>query len=405
MVWLVGPAFDVNKALPSVNLSPLHYAVKSSSVEVVKVLLKHPGIHLNDRDSRGNTVFQSATGNSAVVNWICKEKIMAVGGYSTQTCQEVLAPPPKSSVGFDPVVTFLVSAGLLCGAIMCCIWLAQIISASPAAPRSETRAQNPQPVPPPFRQNPQPLPTTLRQNAQPLPPTLGQNTPLLTTTLGRCIICDENNVELMEVNATCRHRFCLGCIQQQISTTLKARNTQVKCLECGQFASPQVINVAASHQDILLLDQIVRSRSPNFRHCLGPKCGHGQVGYFVVFSFSGVCILPSPSPHPLQIHNPAGPTVACEECEFSMCFLHQVPANGHDCVQFEIQQVPVATMKLIESTSKKCPKCHHWIEKNDGCDHMTCRCSHQFCWVCSADYDPIRKHGNSRHQVSCKHYA
>jgi len=30
---------------------------------------------------------------------------------------------------------------------------------------------------------------------------------------------------------------------------------------------------------------------------------------------------------------------------------------------------------------KDCPKCHAQIEKNGGCDHMTCRCGHEFYWT------------------------
>jgi ariadne-1 len=36
--------------------------------------------------------------------------------------------------------------------------------------------------------------------------------------------------------------------------------------------------------------------------------------------------------------------------------------------------------------TRKCPKCHRFIEKNGGCNHMTCLCSHEICWKCGGDW-------------------
>ena len=35
---------------------------------------------------------------------------------------------------------------------------------------------------------------------------------------------------------------------------------------------------------------------------------------------------------------------------------------------------------------KQCPKCRFWVEKTQGCNHMTCRCGMQFCYVCGGNY-------------------
>jgi hypothetical protein len=59
----------------------------------------------------------------------------------------------------------------------------------------------------------------------------------------------------------------------------------------------------------------------------------------------------------------------------------------------------------------QCPQCGQGIEKNDGCDHMTCKkpmgCGFEFCWRCSAPYNGdrgIRAVGNSAHQESCLYH-
>lgn len=34
-------------------------------------------------------------------------------------------------------------------------------------------------------------------------------------------------------------------------------------------------------------------------------------------------------------------------------------------------------------TIKECPKCERSIYKNGGCNHMTCKCQFEFCWLCN----------------------
>ena len=49
------------------------------------------------------------------------------------------------------------------------------------------------------------------------------------------------------------------------------------------------------------------------------------------------------------------------------------------------------TMQWLDKNSKECPNCKNRIEKNGGCDHMTCKasaggCGHEFWWTCLCPY-------------------
>ena len=60
------------------------------------------------------------------------------------------------------------------------------------------------------------------------------------------------------------------------------------------------------------------------------------------------------------------------------------------------------TFNWLVSHTKACPKCHTAIEKNGGCNHMTCKkgsCKHEFCWVCLG---PWKDHSGSYY--SCNKY-
>jgi ariadne-1 len=58
------------------------------------------------------------------------------------------------------------------------------------------------------------------------------------------------------------------------------------------------------------------------------------------------------------------------------------------------------TANWISANTKECPKCNSTIEKNGGCNHMTCRkCKYEFCWMCMG---PWSEHGTSWY--NCNRY-
>ena len=58
-----------------------------------------------------------------------------------------------------------------------------------------------------------------------------------------------------------------------------------------------------------------------------------------------------------------------------------------------------ATRRWLREFTKPCPGCHDPIEKNQGCNHMTCSsCHFEFCWVCMG---PWSSHGKLCVSIVC----
>ncbi|KAI8670437.1 hypothetical protein NCS57_00514900 [Fusarium keratoplasticum] len=54
-----------------------------------------------------------------------------------------------------------------------------------------------------------------------------------------------------------------------------------------------------------------------------------------------------------------------------------------------------ASLATVGRISKPCPGCRRPIQKNEGCQHMTCsQCRYQFCWSCNALW-------SNGHSINC----
>jgi len=80
------------------------------------------------------------------------------------------------------------------------------------------------------------------------------------------------------------------------------------------------------------------------------------------------------------------------KCKCSQRFCFSCGQDDHTpCSCEELQQWVIKckddseTFNWLVSNTKACPKCAFSIEKNGGCNHMTCKngaCKFEFCWVC-----------------------
>jgi len=127
--------------------------------------------------------------------------------------------------------------------------------------------------------------------------------------------------------------------------------------------------------DTFLVDAHLKS-DPNSRWCPQPKCGVGMIG---------------------DMKDSKNPMLQCPKCKFRFCFNCKTDEfhTGSTCEDFqEWKKLNGKADVLFSEWSQKyvkiCPKCRVPIEKNGGCDHMTCRsCKYEFYWSSGKPYRKI----------------
>ncbi|EPY52732.1 hypothetical protein SPOG_02052 [Schizosaccharomyces cryophilus OY26] len=209
---------------------------------------------------------------------------------------------------------------------------------------------------------------------------------------GTCSICFDEGL-LPFFSADCNHDFCLSCYQHYLVSRIQEGETMIQCPEegCSQIISQQsILNLLDEkfhYQFSRLLDRSFVDDSDMFRWCPAPDCPYAIECHVSQSSLNSVV-----------------PTVTCL-CGKQFCFgcgrdNHQPAICPLVKVWLQKCQDDSETANWIHANTKECPKCSTTIEKNGGCNHMTCKkCKYEYCWVCLG---PWSEHGTNWY--SCNRY-
>eukprot|EP00045_Choanoeca_perplexa_P011691 m.124812 g.124812 ORF g.124812 m.124812 type:complete len:542 (+) comp15722_c0_seq1:82-1707(+) len=95
--------------------------------------------------------------------------------------------------------------------------------------------------------------------------------------------------------------------------------------------------------------------------------------------------------------DPTQPRVRCPSCKTRFCYHHGLEhADGACPIPRESAYRRLRNWIWLKKNTRPCSQCHERIQKNGGCNHMTCRCGHEICWCCGRDYMKNGRRGHGQ---------
>ncbi|KAI3463506.1 hypothetical protein Pfo_020169 [Paulownia fortunei] len=196
-----------------------------------------------------------------------------------------------------------------------------------------------------------------------------------------CEICAERkDIGEMFPVQSCTHQFCTECITKHISIKIQKRTV----VNHERFTCP-----GSDCKGVLEIDTC-REIVPKDVLSMWDEAICESM---IVPSQKFYC--PYKSCSALLVNDSDQEVIKEAECPFCrrlFCVQCHVPWHaGVDCEEFsklsenERGREDLLVHELAKLNKwQRCPRCKFFVEKNQGCLHMTCRCGFQFCYACGA---------------------
>ncbi|ORY40976.1 hypothetical protein BCR33DRAFT_719081 [Rhizoclosmatium globosum] len=200
-----------------------------------------------------------------------------------------------------------------------------------------------------------------------------------------CPVCFDVDCPVAQLK--CAHAFCTACYARYLSgrITEEGESRRIQCPDasCSVIVDEKTVETLVDPKvfekyKALLIKSYVDD-VPSLKWCPHPNC-----------EYAVQCKVPASSLDEIV------PSVKCGDGH-SFCFGCSLPQDHQPCVCSLVKlwlkkcADDSETANWISANTKECEKCQSTIEKNGGCNHMTCRkCKYEFCWVCMG---PWSDHG------------
>ncbi|KAF5814359.1 putative transcription factor C2H2 family [Helianthus annuus] len=197
---------------------------------------------------------------------------------------------------------------------------------------------------------------------------------LVSTSTTMCEICMEDLPSNEMTKMDCGHCFCNNCWTEHFIVKInEGQSRRIRCMahKCFAICDEAIIRdlVNKRHPDLaekfdrFLLESYIEDNKM-VKWCPStPHCGNA-----------------------IRVEEDEFCEVECS-CGNQFCFSCLCEAHSPcSCVMWELWTKKCRdeseTVNWITVHTKPCPKCHKPVEKNGGCNLVSCICGQAFCWLC-----------------------
>ena len=200
---------------------------------------------------------------------------------------------------------------------------------------------------------------------------------------GKCLIC----LEEYQFADNDNYYLDCGCIvhgtcfDDYIENAINEGKVPIKCPYCNK----EDVN------ELYIKDSLNKNNKIN----LVEKFEKFNMNYFIMQHPEDISCCPTPGCNYAFIYEEGDAYFECPLCKKEYCLKCKSDwHNDKTCKEYqEYRRMGILgknEKQLDElffnfargSKFKQCPYCKNWVEKNEGCNHIACRCGNHFCYFC-----------------------
>ena len=200
----------------------------------------------------------------------------------------------------------------------------------------------------------------------------------------KCEICLEEFSLLDETNyfLNCNCVLHNVCFDNMVKSAIESNNLPIKCPNCKIPVHPNFIEDSLRNVNPQLFD----------------KYEHFSMNNFILNNNDAYSSCPTPGCEYMFFFQPGEHNFLCPLCYKNYCLnCKDEWHRGMTCQQYkdsrDVNKLDNQFFQFVKGAKfKMCPRCKFWVEKNQGCNHMRCRCGADFCYLCGEFMDMSRGH-------------